>query len=629
MNKSVLAAPHHLPGFSQQRDKTQRELLGFVEKEAKSRLKHSLHNRIFITLDKTEDSNQVNPPWTIDLKIGTGESEGLPSQMTITESYDRQDINSRLLILGAPGSGKTTTLLQLAQDLISRAQDNTNQPIPVLLNLSSWKEDKQSIKDWIIDDLKQKYGVRKDIGQEWLEKAVIIPLLDGLDEVASARQGLCVEKINEFLAPSIWSSSLVVCSRSEEYQLLSHQDQSHSQAKKLELNGAVVLQPLTQKQIQDYLQRATEEELWKSINNDESLIELAKNPLFLNIIVISRQEISLFEWQKLSDSKQRLSYLFNAYIKRMLGRPYKKKRFQPKHKKTIAWLGWLAEQLIKQNQTEFLMEKIEPYWLNNNKEKLIVGLIYGLILGLILGLIFGLSEGLSEGLIFGLSEGLTLGLTFGLILGLLFGMTRVKINSWITIAYSSSKLIYGLIFGLSIGLINNLSEGLIYGLINGLIYGLICVLIYGLISGLVHGLKGKKEIDIKKHPEQAIKENLKNAVYISSGLVVIFIVFFFLIFQILLKYMSDLDWNEVGSVLIRLGGVAMAFTLWFTTKPVIEHFSLRVVLCLNGYLPWNYARFLDYATDRLFLQRVGGGYRFVHRFLQEHLAQMWREKQRV
>ncbi len=53
--------------------------------------------------------------------------------------------------------------------------------------------------------------------------------------------------------------------------------------------------------------------------------------------------------------------------------------------------------------------------------------------------------------------------------------------------------------------------------------------------------------------------------------------------------------------------------------------SLRIVLYLNGYAPWNYARFLDYATDRLFLQRVGGGYRFIHRLLQEHFAQMYSE----
>ncbi len=37
-------------------------------------------------------------------------------------------------------------------------------------------------------------------------------------------------------------------------------------------------------------------------------------------------------------------------------------------------------------------------------------------------------------------------------------------------------------------------------------------------------------------------------------------------------------------------------------------------------MPWDYVRFLDYATDRIFLRRVGGGYIFVHRLLLEHFA---------
>ncbi|HEY9853433.1 MAG TPA: hypothetical protein V6D28_28440 [Leptolyngbyaceae cyanobacterium] len=54
----------------------------------------------------------------------------------------------------------------------------------------------------------------------------------------------------------------------------------------------------------------------------------------------------------------------------------------------------------------------------------------------------------------------------------------------------------------------------------------------------------------------------------------------------------------------------------------IQHFVLRFILWSNGHTPWNYARFLNYATERMILQRVGGRYRFIHRLLQEHFAQM-------
>jgi predicted lipid-binding transport protein (Tim44 family) len=53
-----------------------------------------------------------------------------------------------------------------------------------------------------------------------------------------------------------------------------------------------------------------------------------------------------------------------------------------------------------------------------------------------------------------------------------------------------------------------------------------------------------------------------------------------------------------------------------------QHFTLRLILYRNGYIPWNYARFLNYCTERLFLQRVGGRYRFIHKLVQDHFAQM-------
>ena len=53
----------------------------------------------------------------------------------------------------------------------------------------------------------------------------------------------------------------------------------------------------------------------------------------------------------------------------------------------------------------------------------------------------------------------------------------------------------------------------------------------------------------------------------------------------------------------------------------IQHFNLRQILHSKGRIPWNYAHFLDYASDRLLMKKVGGGYVFYHRMLMEHFAQ--------
>jgi hypothetical protein len=47
---------------------------------------------------------------------------------------------------------------------------------------------------------------------------------------------------------------------------------------------------------------------------------------------------------------------------------------------------------------------------------------------------------------------------------------------------------------------------------------------------------------------------------------------------------------------------------------------LRLGLWYHGCTPRRYADFLDYTAERLFLRRVGGGYVFIYRLLQEYFA---------
>ena len=52
----------------------------------------------------------------------------------------------------------------------------------------------------------------------------------------------------------------------------------------------------------------------------------------------------------------------------------------------------------------------------------------------------------------------------------------------------------------------------------------------------------------------------------------------------------------------------------------MQHFVLRCLLWCTGCIPFNYARFLDYAAERILLRKVGGGYIFIHRLLLEYFA---------
>lgn len=55
---------------------------------------------------------------------------------------------------------------------------------------------------------------------------------------------------------------------------------------------------------------------------------------------------------------------------------------------------------------------------------------------------------------------------------------------------------------------------------------------------------------------------------------------------------------------------------------IIKHYTIRLILWKTGVFAGNMRDFLDYCVDRIFLRRVGGGYIFVHRLLQEHFASL-------
>ena len=62
--------------------------------------------------------------------------------------------------------------------------------------------------------------------------------------------------------------------------------------------------------------------------------------------------------------------------------------------------------------------------------------------------------------------------------------------------------------------------------------------------------------------------------------------------------------------------------LWYGGLNVVKHYTLRFILWRTNALPLNCAPFLDYAAERIFLRKVGGGYIFVHRLLLEYFAEI-------
>ena len=399
------------------RQKTRRKLLQIIEGEIELRLETSLHERIKLDLYLEDQRQQVGKPQTevvppdrleasaaapslIDrffqtFRKRTASPIPLASTQRTVEVFDRTDTQGKLLILGEPGSGKTTELRHLAKDLVDRAAKDENLPIPLILELSTWNEG-QSIERWISKAIKKQYDIPESIIQQWLRQDNILPLLDGLDELGLVNQQKCIDAINAFVAERA-RYGLVVCCRREEYEA--------SRVELNTLNGAVYLEPLRTEQIQAFFERLNRSRLWEHTRESPTLRELAQKPLFLSMLVVAYQD------KPITNEVE----LFDAFIDQKLYRNghtgvYPPNR-EPKPDQTRVYLMWLAQQLESIRETDFLIEGLQPSMLHRDRKELhfyktIVRLSFGLISGLVAGLSFGLISGLFFGLIYGLVYGM-------------------------------------------------------------------------------------------------------------------------------------------------------------------------------------------------------------------------------
>ncbi len=204
----------------------------------------SVHAVALLELGMETREDAVDNPWRMVIEGPNQTRQTLPLGKKIKEIF--YEANRLLLILGEPGSGKTTTLLQLARDLISEIDQAFTQPVPIILNLATWTNQQQPLNEWLVFELSSKYRVPERDGQRWLRNRRILPLLDGLDEVKPENRGTCVEKINQ-LVRDFGLQGLVVCSRIKDYSALNV---------RLAFSRAIYIQPLTHKQVDGYLIQA-------------------------------------------------------------------------------------------------------------------------------------------------------------------------------------------------------------------------------------------------------------------------------------------------------------------------------------------------------------------------------------
>ena len=113
----------------------------------------------------------------------------------------------------------------------------------------------------------------------------------------------------------------------------------------------------------------------------------------------------------------------------------------------------------------------------------------------------------------------------------------------------------------------------------------------------------------KLAPNEGIRRSVRNG--LVSGLAV----------GLIGGLIGGLGSGLAGGLAFGLGG-GLAVGLAFGLGAAVQHYTLRFWLWRTHLFPWQAVPFLDDAVEQLLLRKVGGGYIFRHRLLQDYFASL-------
>ncbi|GGM72285.1 NACHT domain-containing protein [Thermopolyspora flexuosa] len=563
----------------------------------------------------------------------------------------------RLVILGGPGSGKTTLAVLLVRELVTTRA--AGEPVPVLLSLAGWDAARAPrLHEWVAERLADGYPLLRapdhgpDMPRRLATGGHILPVLDGLDELPASAQAAVITALNRYLGRD---DQIILTCRSREYA------EAIGQAGDV-LTSALVIRthPVDPRTAAGYLRSCLPPEpgqAWEKIlaaltaaappsGPSAALAEMCATPLGLwllrTVYAGTRADVTpLLDSHAFPDAAALRAHLYDHLVGALIATRdpsvERQEPFRPRRRhdpdRVRRWLAYLAH-LMSHPRDGSPPTRDFAWWqlaratgLFTTATRVVVGLVTGLMGGVVAGLVFGLMVGLELGPPAGLALGSLAGAVVGLMVGLLvwseaaswqhkrpgFAALRVRGRG----PSSTLDIVIGLVGGLGIGLVTWLAFGLWGGVLVG--PGI------GIAAGIVSWMERPARDDAATTPMSGWRAdrvvNLLRAA--MTGIV----------FGLTGGIAGGLEDGPafglaIGIVCAFVGGLGGAL-VGGRHRAWPAYLVVTYRLAFAGLLPRALMPFLDDVHRLGLLRAVGPFYQFRHAELQDHLAGVYEREYRA
>ncbi|WP_199782985.1 NACHT domain-containing protein, partial [Streptomyces alboniger] len=584
--------------------------------------------------------------------LGEGAVGGRPLRLRlrggiddVAEKYLRLP-QRRLVLLGAPGAGKTVLAILLTLGLLHHRCAHGG-PVPVLLSLSSWDPRTERLHAWVIRRLVEDYPALVNVeifGPQAASRLVtdghIVPVLDGLDEIPAELHAAAIDALDH--TPP--GSPLVITCRSQEYEAA-----VAAGGTVLSAAAVVELEPVGVREITAFLTEGgvAGADRWTPVlahlraAPGGPLAQALSSPLMAALARVvyappTADPAELLDTARFHDRAAVEGHLLDAFIPSAYihhpppppdVRPSSElRRYPPELARR--WLAFLATKMERHATRELAWWQL--HWIVPTTVRRVIGTVLELLTGAVAGIGVALGPGLAVGMAAGLAGGFSAGLLA--MAPSHPGYVNLQIRGRIRLF--GRKLVLGLVVGLTMGAGAAFAFGLAAGLGIDMGGGLESAMKTAGTAGLSVGIAFAAMMWLNTPADTicspSAQASLRNDRLVSAVRLVVESLSAGLLAGLAARrYGFGLDAGFVWALTAGLGGgfalgVAGRLAGRFQTGLAASTwgwYSLsRIWLALRGQLPWRLMRFLDDAHRRGVLRQAGAVYEFRHARLQDRLA---------